>query len=1195
MDKTLLKRFAIESRQDLMQKMESKIKSFYIDEEFNKSQNGDIIILSNDKHSLSLTKDEFDKRETLIKRINELGLEQVIEESAYTWFNRIVAIRYMEIHDYLPLTKDNQSLGIRVLSSKDNTPDPEILKFTNLVNPDLDIDFKKEKYVELKDENEKFKYIILLICKKLGKVISQVFDGITDYIDILIPDNLLNDTGFVNKIITEVPENNYNQVEIIGWLYQFYISEKKEEVDKKVQKKERIIKEELPAKTQLFTPDWIVKYMTQNTLLNEVNINETNNFKYLIPTKKQNNENIDIEKIKFIDPCCGSGHILVYAFELFYNIYLKLGYDKRNIAKSILKNNIYGLDIDNRAGQLSTLSLILKAREYDKNLFMETIDLNICSIQESNSIEGVLLDEIKVNKDTLTYLINTFRDAKEYGSLIDVETLDYNALIKEIDSIDNIFAFSLKEKLIPLIKQAMILSNKFDVVVTNPPYLGVGNMSSKLNAYIKKYYSDSKNDMFAAFIEKCNKLTKIDGYYALITQPSILFLNYFENLRKKIIKNQTIISLLHMGRGIFGVDFGSTAFVIKNTISNNFNGTYFKLHKRVFQLIESNDIEKLFLLAQKDKNARFDFDNFNESNLFENCIGKGEKIYYEKNQRDFLDIPGIPMSYWTSNKEGEIFKNSIKIKDIAEPRAGMQTGENEKFVRLWYEVSSKKCGLDVKTNEEALKSHKKWFRYNKGGFFRKWYGNNDFVVDWENDGYNIKQDKLYKLSIGKCLESNSKPKNMQYYFKESLTWSFVSSNAFSIRHSPAGAIFDIAGSSVFPKKEDIYYLLGFLASNISMEFMKLQNPTLNFQVGNVSNLPIIYDKEKKEEVENLVKENIELAKQDWDSFETSWNFIRHPLLTESNMSPKQIEKEETNGFMVCNNMEEAYNHWKLSCEDRFRKLKSNEEKLNKIFLEIYDLENDIDYNVDDKDISISTADKERDIKSFISYAVGCMFGRYSLDEDGLICASEDFDENSYEMFMPDTDNVIPITDEAYFADDIVERFKKFVEIVYGKQTLNENIDFIAEALGKKGTETSEETIRRYFLNDFYADHLKTYQKRPIYWLFDSGKKNGFKALIYMHRYNENTIPKVRLDYLHRMQTTYDKLLSDVNYKLTTDLSMTDKKMMQNKQTDLNAKLQEINEYDEKIAHIANQRISIDLDDGVKINYEKFKDILAKIK
>ena len=1204
MDKTILKNFAVESRKDLMEKMRRKISLYYIDEKFDKSINGDVVVLSNDKHSITLTKEQSDNRDNLVKRINELGIEQVIEESAYTWFNRLVAIRYMEINDYLPLTKDNQSLGFRVLSSQDNTLDPEILKFTNLSNTSLDIDFNPNKYSSLTNTDEKFKYVLLLVCKKLGKVIPQVFDGITDYIDLLIPDNLLSIGSVLDKLI-KIPEDNFKEVEVIGWLYQYYISEKKEEVDEKVQKKERIVKEELPAKTQLFTPDWIVKYMVQNTILNLSKANNnTDEFKYYINDNYSSN-NKNIEEIKFIDPCCGSGHILVYCFEILYKIYEFYGYSKNDIPELILKNNLYGLDIDDRAGQLSILSVILKARKYDKNIFLKNINVNICSIQESNNIDLSFFELSSSNEKILKYLIDTFNDAKEYGSLIDVKKEDYDKLLEEINETNNIFVISLKNRIMQLINQANIMSQEYDVVVTNPPYLGVGNVSTKLNNYMKKNYPDSKNDMFATFIEKCQKLTIANGYYALITQPSILFLNYFENLRKKIISKNTIISLLHMGRGIFGVDFGSAAFVIKKAYDENYKGSYYRLHKKVFQLIELENIEKIFLMTLKNDKLLFDFDKLNETNNLVSCIGTGEQIFFSKNQASFNDIPGTPFAYWISNNIGNAFKNNLKVKDVAEPRAGMQTGENEKFVRYWYEVQDNKIGFDVQSANEAINSHKKWFRYNKGGFFRKWYGNNEFVVDWENDGKNIKEDKLYKLSIGKCLESNSKPKNMQYYFKESLTWSFVSSNAFSIRYSPAGAIFDIAGSSVFPKKDDIYYLLGFLASNISMEFMKLQNPTLNFQVGNVSNLPVIFDINEKENVEAIVKDNILLAKEDWDSFETSWDFKEHPIirinkdLWDATAVGASIQKYYGKHLDVSCPLELCWLLYNGQCNEKFNQLKSNEEELNNIFDNIYKINNEFSTLVDDKDVTIRKSDKLRDIKSFISYAVGCMFGRYSLDEEGLIYAGGEWNKSRYKTFIPDNDNIIPIADsnDIFYIDDIVGKFIKFVEITFGKDTIRENLDYIAETLGKKGIETSEETIRRYFLNDFYKDHLQTYQKRPIYWMFDSGKSNGFKCLIYMHRYNEQTISKIKVDYFLKVQESYRNQLTAVQERLNgvNGLTTVEIKELRNKEKDLTDKLKECKDYYEKLDHIANEMIKIDLDYGVKVNYAKFEDILAKNK
>lgn len=1214
MDKAILKKFAIESRKDLMEKIKNKINTFYIDEEFKKEQKGEIYVLSNEKHSLSLTNEEYQKRELLIKRIKELSLEQVIEEAAYTWFNRIIAIRYMEINDYLPLTKDNQSLGIRVLSSKDNTPDPEILKFTNLINPDLDIDFKKEKYIELKDDNEKFKYVLLLVCKKLGRVIPQVFDGITDYIDILIPDNLLNDTGFITKIINEVPEENYNQVEIIGWLYQFYNQEQKDLVMSSTSSKKTYSKTEIPFVTQLFTPDWVVKYMIENTLgryaiEHGANKKLIDKWNYYINDNVEIKENISPIEIKFIDPCSGSGHILVYAFEIFYQIYESYGYNKSDIPELILSNNLYGLDVDDRAGQLSILSVLLKAREYDKAIFDKEIikKMNIMPIQESNNIDNVTFDEIS-NLDIRKYLKDIFDNSKEIGSLLIVDKQDYAQIIRSIEKENNIFSYQLKERILPLIKQATILSNKYNIVVTNPPYLSLSVMGKNLKNYVNKFYGDYKYDLFSAFSVANYNLLKNKGYYAMITPPSILFLDTFEKTRKNIIDNSSIISLIHMGRGVFGIDFGSCSFVIKKEVNNEYESTFLKLYDRTFQYINNEDIEKIYLSSIKDNNFKYDFDAY--ANKFEDGITKkGKNIIFKKNQNMFRKLPNLTFSYWLSNNVISLFNNK-NISDYADVKQGMTTGNNNLFLRLWYEVEKNKIGFGL-GQQEAISSDYKWFPYNKGGDFRKWYGNNEYLVNYENNGKEVKEYTSH-LPQGTAVRI----KSYDYYFKESATWSFISSNNFGIRYSPKGFIFDVAGSSLFSEKY-LYYIIGLLSTNMVNNILKSLNPTVNFQTKNIKTIPAIYDVNSRKKIEEIVKENIFISKEDWDSFETSWDFKVHPLIKEK----EKFHYGEIGGKEY--KLSDCYNHWQDSTEMSFNKLKENEEKLNEIFIDIYGLKDELTPEVEDKDITIRKADKEREIKSLISYAVGCMFGRYSLDKEGLIYAGGDFDEiykkckktdggwagvslsnykvlndNGQEIdlsFEVDNDNVIPITDEAYFSDDIVERFKTFISVVYGEKTLNENLDFIAETLGKKGTETSEDTIRRYFVNDFFNDHVKTYQKRPIYWLFDSGKKNGFKALVYMHRYNENLIPKVRLDYLHRMQTTYEKLLVDVNDKLTSELSMTDKKEAQKRQADLNAKLQEIKEYDEKIAHIANQRISIDLDDGVKVNYDKFKDILAKIK
>lgn len=1152
MDKAILKKFAIESRQDLMQRIENKIKIFYIDEEFSKQQNGDVYILANSKYSLNLSKEEYNKRELLIKRINELGLDQVIEEAAYTWFNRIVAIRYMEIHDYLPLTRDNQSLGIRVLSSKDNTSDPEIMKFTNLVNPELDIGFEKERYVELKDDNEKFKYILLLVCKKLGRVIPQVFDGVTDYIDILIPDNLLNESGFVNKIITEVPEENYEHVEIIGWLYQYYNQTEKDRV---FSSKNKFGKFEIPYVTQLFTPDWIVHFLIDNSI-GRIAINSFENMdidlKYYYPSDNDNFKKIDLsdpENLTIIDPCCGSGHILVYAFEVLYKIYKRLGYQKEIIAEKILKNNIFGMDIDDRAGQLSVLSILLKAREYDKNIFskINVNDLKIISIQETNNCEYIR-EQITDENAKLEFdiLYSTFYNAKEYGSLIKIDNQkDFSNLKNYIDNDNTIFGYEIKNKVMPLLKQYRIFSDKYMVMATNPPYMNNNVMTDTMKKFLNNKYPNSKTDLCTAFME--NNFVAYKGYLGMINQHSWMFLSSFENLRNNIINGENNIELMvHLGTRAFeeigGEVVQTTSWIMRKTEERN---------KSIF--IKLNDLPDPKL---KEK-------------VYLEEINKKTDRTYNVDCKKLINIPGMPIAYWISLPLLKVFEQSERLIKNLDSKTGMTTGDNDRFLRNWYEICSNKF--------YALNNYDEWYPYNKGGGYRKWYGNLLNVIDWQNSGKSIKNFK--KSTI----------RNEQYYFRKCITWNLITTTNISVRFLEYPSVMGDAGPACYCENEEkLKYTLGLLNSVVANKLLNIINPTMNYSCGVMESFPFKY--RKSEQILKLVDKSIELSKEDWNSFEISWSFMVHPLIEYKEGSNYGKDLDNWNY-----NIKDAYESWKLNCDEKFKLLKNNEEELNRIFIDIYELSDELTPEVDEKDITIRKADRLREIKSLISYAVGCMFGRYSLDKKGLIHAGGEFDESRYKKFKVDPDNIIPITDETYFDDDIVKRFKKFIEVAFGKETLNENLDFIAETLGKKGTETSEETIRRYFVNDFFNDHCKIYQKRPIYWLLDSGKKNGFKALIYMHRYNENLIPKARLDYLHRVQTTYEKLLSDVNYKLTTDLSMTDKKEAKNRQSDLNAKLNEIKEYDEKIAYIANQRISIDLDDGVKVNYDKFKDILAKIK
>ena len=1150
MDKAVLRNFAIESRKDLMEKIDRKIKLFYVDEEFKKDNRGDVIVLSNDKHSLTLTKEEDSNRDKLLNRIVELGYVQVVEEAAYTWFNRIIAIRYMEINDYLPLTSNNQSLNIRVLSSRDGSASPEILKFSNLTRNDLDLNFNKEFFSTLNNEESKFKYILLLVCKKLGKVIPQVFDGVTDYIDLLIPDNMLSDTGFVRKLINTIDESNFSQVEIIGWLYQYYNQTEK---DRAMSSSKAYKKNEIPYVTQLFTPDWIVKYLVENSLVkyyfehNGIDEELKKDFKYYIDTNlERKHSSFSIENLKFIDPCCGSGHILVYAFEVLYKLYVNEGYSKNDISEKILCNNLFGLDIDDRAGQLSILSVLLKAREYDKNIFNKEIskNLNVLSIQESNNISDYLIDEItgEENKSKAHILLDNYYNAKEYGSLIKPVIEDLNSLYDNINSNVTIFGIELRNKLLPLMKLNDIFKNKYNIVVTNPPYMGANKMSDTLKSYLKENYNDSKTDLCTAFMEI--QMVDEDGYLAMINQQAWMFLGSFENLRKKIINNKSIYSMLHMGMGTFGADFGTTAFVLGKKTSES--GHFFRLG----EYKTSEEKEKGFLKNLIDKNN-----------------------YYRANNERFTRIIGYPIAYWASDKIVSAFENRL-LSDIADTKQGLATGDNDKYLRYWFEVSYDNIGYNCRNSSEAKDCECKWFPCNKGGEFRKWFGNNYRVVDWYNDGENLKKFK------GSVL------RNVDYYFKEGLTWSSMTSSDLSMRYSEQGNIFESKGSMCYLKdNNNLYYVLGLLNSKVINNLLLILSPTLDYHEGPMGRVPVIISDEYFNKVEEIVKENIEIAKRNWNNNEYSHEY-ENSLITFRNMTISDAIKEIINKE-----------------QQEFNLLKSNEEELNRIFIKIYGLENELLPDLNNDEISYSIEKPLDIIKKLISFSVGCMFGRYSLDDKGIVYAGGKFDVNNYKTFIPDNDNIIPISDNenVYYNDDIVGKFKDFIRVVFGKENLDININYIADILGKKGTESNEETIRRYFVNDFYNDHIKTYQKRPIYWLFDSGKKNGFKCLIYLHRYDEQIVSKIRTKYLHNTLSIYQKTVEEIDYKLSNEaLSTTDKRNLQNRKSDLNGKITECNEYDEMVGNVANKMIKLELDDGVSVNHSKFvddngKSILANIK
>lgn len=794
------------------------------------------------------------------------------------------------------------------------------------------------------------------------------------------------------------------------------------------------------------------------------------------------------------------------------------------------------------AAQLAYFSVMMKARQYDRRFLSRGIQPHVYAIMESNRFDPHIIDFFtdgrKELKSAMNSLISDLHDAKEYGSILDVKPVDFPALYARFDEIrngnPNLYTYQILDKLLPFVQMTEVMARKYHAVVTNPPYMGSSGMSGKLSEFIKKHYSDSKSDLFAVFIERCGQMVKKDYYQAMITQHAWMFLSSFEKLRKKILQ-KTTINMAHLGARAFeeigGEVVQTTSFVMLNRDIENYKGVYCRL---------------IDPTTQKDKEDLF-------------LSGDGR---FESSQSNFSKIPGSPVAYWASEQILNDFTDGKFIGDDANVKIGMGTGKNDIFLREWWEVFYSKIDFSLTKINDLEKSNGRYFPYNKGGDFRRWYGNLQEVLWFDKAG------RKYMNTMSGHRENGGH----DFYCKEGLTWSFISSSKFGIRYMPTGCFFDVAGSTLF-SKTDNKYTLGFLASKVCFTILQLLNPTLNYQAGNIKSLPLIY--KNVSVVDALVDDCIRMSKSDWDTFENSWDFLKHPLLYNTST------------------VKEAFIQWKNESETRFNLLKANEEELNRIFIDIYGLQEELTPEEEDKDVTVRKADLGRDIRSFVSYAVGCMMGRYSLDVNGLAYAGGDWDDAKYKTFIPDKDAILPITDDEYFTDDIVGRFVEFVRTVYGADTLEENLKFIADALDEKGS-TSREVIRNYFLNSFYKDHLKTYQKRPIYWLFDSGKKNGFKCLVYMHRYRPDTIARIRTDYVHEQQARYRTAIEGLERQLT-DASTSERVKINKQLTKLKDQAEETRIFEEKIHHLADQMIKMDLDDGVKHNYEIFKDVLAKIK
>ena len=1123
--------------------------------------------------------------------------QYVIEEVAYTWFNRLIAIRFMEVNDYLPS-------HIRVLSSESGKLEPDLV--TTPFDAELPFTAEEEAQIfQLKQDNkldEVFRILFLKQCNALNEILPALFEKTKNYTELLLSLSVIDQDGVVYHLIHDIPEDDFNierggQVEIIGWLYQYYNTEPKAAA---FAKNGKITKEEIPAVTQLFTPDWIVRYMVENSLGRlwveghpECGLKE--NWKYYLEEAQQEPEvqvklaeirkeyaALNPEDIKLIDPCMGSGHILVYAFDVLMQIYESAGYSQRDAAKSILENNIYGLDIDDRAYQLAYFAVMMKARQYNRRILNGENTCHVYAIQESNSINrahlkyfGAGMDDIEKNaaKMQLEGLLDTLTDAKEYGSILNVESYNWDLLRRFVAaedtagqiSMDSVGVEDTAEQVNRLIDIGETMARKYWVTCTNPPYAGTSNLSANVNNFVKKSYPDSKADLFAVFIERCHQMTSVNGFQAMITQHSWMFLSSFEKLREKMMLTETV-NMAHLGARAFeeigGEVVQTTAFVRCVNHVEGYKGTYCRLIEPTSQQGKAD----MFISGQNQ---------------------------YHVGQISFSKIPGVPVAYWISPEVLKLFDERT-VGSIADAKSGMTTTDNTRFLRLWEEVNCQKIGFGYGNIADTQDMKYKWFPFCKGGDFRRWAGNESFVVNWFNNGEEIR--------IAAEGATGGRLVNIDCALRECLVWTKVSSANISLRMKKQGIFFSDAAPGVFANRETLYYLLALLNTKYANEIIKLINPTLNFVPGAVSSVPVKKDEKNKGKIIEIAEGNVQLSERDWDSFETSWNFKKHPLLR--NVST----------------LSEAFTQWQTECDDRFNRLKANEEELNRIFIDIYGLQDELTPEVEDKDVTVRKADLQRDIKSLLSYAVGCMFGRYSTYKDGLLFAGEPYSlqafvdkmnerpgtisaeelERAYrnegivvdEMFFPDADNVIPITDEEYLDDDIVSRLCAWLKAVYGADTLEANLDYIAKALGNKGS-TSREIIRNYFLNDFFKDHCQTYSvtgsgKRPIYWLFDSGKQNGFKALVYLHRYTPDTIGNLRIDYLHKMQRVYESEINRMQDMMDHSGNAREVAAASKRKDKLAKQLKECREYDEKISHLALSRIELDLDDGVKVNYRKLQ-------
>lgn len=1147
------------------------------------------------------------RRERLVKRAEKQGYEVLVEHIAYTWFNRFCAIRYMELHGYL-------DHGFRMLSHPTQEGGFEVLDHVPEVADSLGLD--KSRLVEMKlagdRDEELYRELLLAQCHTLHGAMPFLFEAVNDDIELVLPDNLTRTDSILRGLVDTIPEEDWAQVEVIGWLYQFYISEKKDDVIGKVVKSE-----DIPAATQLFTPNWIVQYLVQNSvgrqwLQTYPDSSLKGKMPYYIEPAEQTPEvqaqlavitpsSIEPESIKVLDPACGSGHILTEAYNVLKAIYEERGYRTRDIPQLILENNIFGLDIDDRAAQLSGFAMLMLARQDDRRILGRGVRLNIVSLQESRLDIAELWSKLNfhqqvqrgsmgdmfaegpalANTDSKEYkllmcTLALFTSAKTLGSLIQVPQEDEVALKAFLDGLYRLAVegdIQQKEaaaELLPYIQQAWIMAQRYDAVVANPPYMGGKGMNVALKEFAKKQFPDSKSDLFAMFMQHAFSLLKKNGFNAQVNMQSWMFLSSYEALRGWLLDSKTFITMAHLGARAFGQISGevvqTTAWVVNNSHAAFYQPVFFRL-------IDGNEENKQAMLLERE-------------HRFDSIV-----------QNNFKKIPGASIAYWIKENLLHVFENSPKLNSIAEPRKGMVTADNPRFIRSWAEVCFGKLGLNIKNREEAIHSEKKWFPYQKGGEYRLWFGNHEWVVNWENDGR-----ELFNMQ-GNGYKVGSTNHNLEYIFKPAIVFSKITSSTPHFRYAPQGFLFDDAsGLCAIKDEKHTFKLLAFLCSGVCSVFNNIINPTLNLQPGNVANLPAPLINES----EYIAIKLVSAFKDDWDSYEMSWEFKEDKLLK-----------------FKCNSLSEAYDKYLSYVDLTVDNILELHQQNDELFIKHLDLENITYHKKTKSDISLScnpfysySNDSELDridknkttiIFELLNYILGCMMGRYSLDREGLVYAHEGnkgfaelVAEGAYKTFPADEDGILPLMDSDWFDDDVTARVKEFVRTVWGEEHLQENLDFIAESLclyaikPKKG-ESSLDTIRRYLSTQFWKDHMKMYKKRPIYWLFSSGKEKAFECLVYLHRYNDATLSRMRTEYVVPLLARYQGNIDLVSDQLKSAESGAATTRLKKELDALTKKFNELRSFDDRLRHYADMRITIDLDDGVKVNYGKFGDLLADVK